>query len=136
MVPRLLGRCRLPGSSEARNSWQPYRRGGKLDLQVTTLVNDTVIGSGSTAQLDRTFGEVVSYAARGAALVPGDIIGSGRTCTLVEHRNPAALESSPGWRHDGGVVTLRVEGLGATPTPARINPSARAPSTRGAARGR
>src|SRR6202047_1112816 len=31
---------------------EPYRRDGKLSLEVTALVNDTVIGSGSTAQMD------------------------------------------------------------------------------------
>lgn len=116
---------------------EPYRRNGKLDLRVTASVNDTVIGSGSTAQMDWTFGEVISYASRGVTLVPGDVIGSGTvpTCTLVEHLDPAALESFPGWLHDGDVVTLRVEGLGETrqtvrasgaphPLAARPNPDA------------
>lgn len=98
---------------------EPYRRPslpGRLDLRVTALVNDTVIGSGSAAQMDWTFGEVISYASRGVTLRPGDVIGSGTvpTCTLVEHLNPTALESFPGWLHDGDVVTLRVQGLGET----------------------
>ena len=127
---------------------EPYRRDGKLDLHVTALVNDTVIGSGSTAQMDWTFGEVISYVSRGVTLRPGDVIGSGTvpTCTLVEHLNPAALESFPGWLHDGDVVTLRVQGLGETrqtvragaaphPLPARPNPDAApaAPRVNGAA---
>jgi 2-keto-4-pentenoate hydratase/2-oxohepta-3-ene-1,7-dioic acid hydratase in catechol pathway len=95
---------------------EPYRHDGRLDLQVTALVNGAVIGSGSTAQMDWTFGEVISYASRGVTLTPGDVIGSGTvpTCTLVEHLNPAALDSFPGWLHDGDVVTLRVQGLGET----------------------
>ncbi|HWS91268.1 MAG TPA: fumarylacetoacetate hydrolase family protein, partial [Mycobacterium sp.] len=116
---------------------EPYRRDGKLDLQVTALVNDTVIGSGSTAQMDWTFGEVISYVSRGVTLTPGDVIGSGTvpTCTLVEHLSPAALDSFPGWLHDGDVVTLQVQGLGETrqtvragsaphPLAARPNPDA------------
>jgi 2-keto-4-pentenoate hydratase/2-oxohepta-3-ene-1,7-dioic acid hydratase in catechol pathway/glyoxylase-like metal-dependent hydrolase (beta-lactamase superfamily II) len=119
---------------------EPYRRPsypGRLDLRVTALVNDTVIGSGSTAQMDWTFGEVISYVSRGVTLTAGDVIGSGTvpTCTLVEHLNPAALESFPGWLHDGDVVTLRVQGLGETrqtvrasgpphPLAARPNPDA------------
>lgn len=119
---------------------EPYRHPsdpGKLDLRVTALVNDKVIGSGSTAQMDWTFGEVISYASRGVTLNPGDIIGSGTvpTCTLVEHLNPTALESFPGWLHDGDVVTLQVQGLGETrqtvrasgaphALPARPNPDA------------
>jgi 2-keto-4-pentenoate hydratase/2-oxohepta-3-ene-1,7-dioic acid hydratase in catechol pathway/glyoxylase-like metal-dependent hydrolase (beta-lactamase superfamily II) len=122
---------------------EPYRRDGKLSLQVTALVNETVIGSGSTAQMDWTFGEVISYASRGVTLTPGDVIGSGTvpTCTLVEHLNPAALESFPGWLHDGDVVTLQVQGLGETrqtvrasraphPLAARPNPDAAPAATR------
>ena len=95
---------------------EPYRRDGKLSLQVTALVNDTVIGSGSTGQMDWSFGEVISYASRGVTLRPGDVFGSGTvpTCTLVEHLSLTALESFPGWLHDGDVVTLRVQGLGET----------------------
>src|SRR6201991_845370 len=95
---------------------EPYRREGKLDLQVSALVNDNVIGSGSTAQMDWSFGEVISYVSRGVPLAPGDVIGSGTvpTCTLVEHLSLGGLESSPGWLRDGDVVTLRVQGLGET----------------------
>jgi 2-keto-4-pentenoate hydratase/2-oxohepta-3-ene-1,7-dioic acid hydratase in catechol pathway len=118
---------------------ESYRRDGKLDLQVTALVNDAVIGSGSTAQMDWSFGELISYVSRGVTLRPGDVIGSGTvpTCTLAEHLSPTALESFPGWLHDGDVVTLKVQGLGETrqtvrasgaphPLPARPNPDATA----------
>lgn len=121
---------------------EAYRRDGRLDLRATALVNDTVIGSGSTAQMDWSFGEVISYASRGVTLVPGDVVGSGTvpTCTLVEHLDPAALDSFPGWLHVGDVVTLRVQGLGETrqtvrasaaphPLAARPNPDA-APAAR------
>ncbi len=133
---------------------EPYRRDGKLSLQVTALVNETVIGSGSTGTMDWTFGEVISYASRGVMLHPGDVFGSGTvpTCTLVEHLTKP--ESFPGWLCDGDVVTLRVEGLGETrqtvrsspvpfplaprpnpataPAPPRVNPApAKVPYTRG-----
>lgn len=121
---------------------EPYRRDGKLSLQVTALVNDEVIGSGSTAQMDWSFAEVIAYASRGVMLTPGDIVGSGTvpTCTLVEHLDPTAPESFRGWLHDGDVVTLKVQGLGETrqtvrkspapqPLPARPNPDA-APAAR------
>jgi 2-keto-4-pentenoate hydratase/2-oxohepta-3-ene-1,7-dioic acid hydratase in catechol pathway/glyoxylase-like metal-dependent hydrolase (beta-lactamase superfamily II) len=93
-----------------------YRQEGKLSLQVSALVNDTEIGSGSTGQMDWSFGEVISYASRGVTLRPGDVFGSGTvpTCTLVEHLSLTALETFPGWLHDGDVVTLRVQGLGET----------------------
>src|ERR1700752_77870 len=116
---------------------EPYRRDGTLDLQVTALVNDTVIGSGSTAQMDWSFGEVIAYISRGVTLRPGDVIGSGTvpTCTLVEHLSLTDLAKFPGWLRDGDVVTLQVQGLGETrqtvrasdaphPLPARPNPDA------------
>lgn len=134
---------------------EPFRRDGRLHLQVRAMVNDTVIGAGSTGTMDWTFGEVISYASRGVMLCPGDVIGSGTvpTCTLVEHLPKG--DAFPGWLRDGDVVTLEVEGLGetrqtvrsspapfpleprpnpaSTPAPARINPAARphVPYTRG-----
>ncbi len=135
---------------------EEYRCDGKLDLQVTASVNDRVIGSGSTPQMDWSFGEVISYVSRGVQLTPGDVIGSGTvpTCTLVEHLSMTELESFPGWLRDGDVVTLRVQGLGesrqtvrasspphrlaprpnpeAAPAPNRVNRApARVPYTRG-----
>jgi 2-keto-4-pentenoate hydratase/2-oxohepta-3-ene-1,7-dioic acid hydratase in catechol pathway len=116
---------------------EPYRRDGKLRLAVTALVNDEVIGSGSTAQMDWSFAEVISYVSRGVMLTPGDVVGSGTvpTCTLVEHLDASEPEAFRGWLHDGDVVTLSVQGLGETrqtvrktpapqPLPARPNPDA------------
>jgi 2-keto-4-pentenoate hydratase/2-oxohepta-3-ene-1,7-dioic acid hydratase in catechol pathway/glyoxylase-like metal-dependent hydrolase (beta-lactamase superfamily II) len=116
---------------------EPYHRDGKLSLEVSALVNDTVIGAGSTAAMDWSFAEVIAYASRGVMLRPGDVFGSGTvpTCTLVEHLDAAAPESFRGWLHDGDVVTLKVQGLGETrqtvrrtpapqPLPARPNPDA------------
>jgi len=91
-----------------------YFSGDTLSLDVTALVNDEAIGSGSTAQMDWSFAEVISYASRGVELRPGDVFGSGTVpgCTLVEHfsiHDPSAFR---GWLHAGDVVTLRAEGLG------------------------
>ncbi len=76
---------------------EAFRTDGKLSLQVTALVNDKVIGSGSTAQMDWSFAEIISYASRGVTLTPGDVFGSGTvpTCTLVEHLSLAALGIVP-----------------------------------------
>lgn len=46
---------------------EPYRRDGKLSLEVTARVNDEVIGSGSTEQMDWSFAEVIAYVSRGDA---------------------------------------------------------------------
>ncbi|GBE64736.1 bifunctional 2-hydroxyhepta-2,4-diene-1,7-dioate isomerase/cyclase/dehydrase [Mycobacterium sp. MFM001] len=101
---------------------QPYRRDGKLSLDVTAMVNGAVVGSGSTGTMDWSFGEVISYASRGVMLYPGDVFGSGTvpTCTLVEH---LAGPQFPGWLHDGDVVTLRVQGLGETRQTVRNTPA-------------
>jgi 2-keto-4-pentenoate hydratase/2-oxohepta-3-ene-1,7-dioic acid hydratase in catechol pathway/glyoxylase-like metal-dependent hydrolase (beta-lactamase superfamily II) len=100
---------------------QPYCRDGKLSLDVTAMVNDSVIGSGSTGTMDWSFGEIISYASRGVTLAPGDVFGSGTvpTCTLIEHLSLSALslsapESSLDWLRDGDVVTLQVQALGET----------------------
>jgi 2-keto-4-pentenoate hydratase/2-oxohepta-3-ene-1,7-dioic acid hydratase in catechol pathway len=104
---------------------EPFRRDGKLGLEVTALVNDAVIGAGSTASMDWSFGEVISYASRGVVLTPGDVFGSGTvpTCTLVEHLDPSALQSFRGWLQDGDVVTLKVQGLGETRQTVRKTPA-------------
>src|SRR6202162_5860607 len=116
----------------------PYRRDGRLGLAVTALVNDHEIGSGTTGDMDWSFGEVISYASRGVTLHPGDVIGSGTvpTCTLIEHLDLTAPDAFRGWLHDGDTVTLRVVGLGQNrptvratprplPLPARSNPDAK-----------
>jgi 2-keto-4-pentenoate hydratase/2-oxohepta-3-ene-1,7-dioic acid hydratase in catechol pathway/glyoxylase-like metal-dependent hydrolase (beta-lactamase superfamily II) len=104
---------------------EPYFANGRLDLEVIALVNDKVIGTGSTSAMDWTFAEVISYASRGVPLRAGDVFGSGTvpTCTLIEHLdagNPAAFG---GWLHDGDVVTLRVRGLGETRQTVRATPA-------------
>ncbi|RDH75093.1 MBL fold metallo-hydrolase [Mycolicibacterium moriokaense] len=95
---------------------EPHFADGRLDLEVTALVNDEVVGTGSTKTMDWTFAQVISYASRGVPLRPGDVFGSGTvpTCTLVEHLSIAEPTSFRGWLHDGDVVTLRVAGLGET----------------------
>lgn len=100
----------------------PFSRDGRLNLEVTALVNDTVVGSGSTGTMDWTFGEVISYISRGVPLRPGDVIGSGTvpTCTLVEH---LTKPSFPGWLRDGDEVRLQVQALGETRQTVRASPA-------------
>lgn len=117
---------------------ESHRIDGKLALPVRATVNGDLIGSGTTGDMDWTFGEIIAYASRGVSLVPGDVFGSGTvpTCCLVEGLNISDLGSFRGWLHDGDVVTLTVEGLGETrqtvretprpnPLPARHNPDQR-----------
>lgn len=93
---------------------EPYRRNGGLSLHATAIVNDVILGLGSTEAMDWSFAEIISYASRGVPLTPGDVFGSGTvpTCTLLEHLDPEAPQAFPGWLCDGDVVTLQVQGLG------------------------
>jgi len=103
---------------------EPYCRDGRLSLHATAIVNDVIVGMGSTGSMDWSFGEIISYASRGVPLTPGDVIGSGTvpTCTLVEHLDPVAPQSFPGWLGDGDVVTLQVQGLGEVRQTVRVSP--------------
>ena len=112
---------------------EQYFADGRLDLEVTALVNDEVIGSGSTSAMDWTFAEVISYASRGVSLRAGDVFGSGTvpTCTLIEHLDAADPAAFRGWLHDGDVVTLRVRGLGEIRQTVRATPCTRTHSHTG-----
>ena len=78
---------------------EPYRRDGKLSLYATALVNDEVIGSGSTAQMDWSFAEShrLRLARRNAQ--------SGRCFRL---RNGADLHAGRTPRPDGAGVFPRL----------------------------
>lgn len=104
---------------------EPYHREGRLSLHATAIVNDVIVGMGSTGAMDWSFAEIISYVSRGVPLTPGDVIGSGTvpTCTLIEHLDPAAPQAFPGWLTDGDVVTLQVQGLGEIRQTVRAGPA-------------
>ncbi len=52
---------------------------GRLDLRMTVWLNGEQIGTDTLASTAWTFEQMLVYASRGTALVPGDLIGSG-TC--------------------------------------------------------
>lgn len=94
---------------------EPYRRGGRLAMELTAEVNGQRLTSGRLDEMDWTFSEVLAYASRGVDLRPGDVVGSGTVpggC-LLEH-----LDTTPDaytrWLRPGDVVSLRGEGLGET----------------------
>jgi 2-keto-4-pentenoate hydratase/2-oxohepta-3-ene-1,7-dioic acid hydratase in catechol pathway len=59
---------------------EQYRdESGRLDLQMTVWLNGEQIGTDTLASAAWTFEQMLVYASRGTALVPGDVIGSG-TC--------------------------------------------------------
>jgi 2-keto-4-pentenoate hydratase/2-oxohepta-3-ene-1,7-dioic acid hydratase in catechol pathway len=88
---------------------------GRLTIDVGAAVNGEKVGGGSTAGMDWTFGEVVSFCSRGVDLRPGDVIGSGTIpgACLFEH-----LRGDPAqygrWLKPGDVVSLYGPELGRT----------------------
>jgi 2-keto-4-pentenoate hydratase/2-oxohepta-3-ene-1,7-dioic acid hydratase in catechol pathway len=93
---------------------EQYRDGeGRLDLQMTVWLNGEEMGSDTLASTAWTFEQMLVYASRGTALVPGDVIGSG-TCGggclgelwgRSDPRNPAPLGP-------GDVVRMSVGHIG------------------------
>jgi 2-keto-4-pentenoate hydratase/2-oxohepta-3-ene-1,7-dioic acid hydratase in catechol pathway len=92
----------------------PYRTAdGFLDLTMRAYINDELLGEDSLANMAWTFEELISYASRGAAVGPGDLLASG-TChrgCLTEIWGRAGQRVPPPLV-PGDVVTLEVEGLG------------------------
>ncbi|MFC5064626.1 fumarylacetoacetate hydrolase family protein [Actinomycetospora atypica] len=106
---------------------EPYRREGRLDVEVTAHVNDREIARGSLALADWSFGELLAFVSRGTELRPGDVIASGTVpggC-LLEHLDTDDPAAFTGWLEAGDVVSLRSPVLGGTrqlvcPSPAPV----------------
>jgi 2-keto-4-pentenoate hydratase/2-oxohepta-3-ene-1,7-dioic acid hydratase in catechol pathway len=92
---------------------EPHRDCDRFDLRMTASVNGNELGSDTLASMAWSFEELVHFAARGAWIAPGDVIGSG-TCgsgCLFElwGRNQA---KDPPPLLPGDEVRLEVEGIG------------------------
>jgi 2-keto-4-pentenoate hydratase/2-oxohepta-3-ene-1,7-dioic acid hydratase in catechol pathway len=95
---------------------EPYRRDGRLVLELSATVNDEELTRGTLAQMDWTFGELLAYISRGTDLPPGAVIGSGTVpggC-LLEHVDTPELGDFTRWLQPGDVVGLSGVGLGET----------------------
>ena len=86
---------------------------GRLDLRMTVWLNGEEMGTDTLASTAWTFEQMLVYASRGTALVPGDVVGSG-TCGggclgelwgRSDPRNPSPLGP-------GDVVRMTVEHIG------------------------
>jgi 2-keto-4-pentenoate hydratase/2-oxohepta-3-ene-1,7-dioic acid hydratase in catechol pathway len=111
---------------------EPYRQGDRLDLTATAYINDVELGGDTFANMAWSFEELVAFAARGAWIAPGDVIGSG-TCgggCLFElwGRNQG---KTPPPLQPGDEVRLEVAGIGTLtnsigapqPGPADVSPA-------------
>ena len=86
---------------------------GLLDLTMRAWINGDLLGEDSLANCAFTFEELISFASRGAAVAPGDLLASG-TCQrgcLAEIWGRAGQRVPPPLV-PGDVVTLEVEGIG------------------------
>jgi 2-keto-4-pentenoate hydratase/2-oxohepta-3-ene-1,7-dioic acid hydratase in catechol pathway len=95
---------------------EPFRRNGRLSIELSAFVNDREITRGTLDQADWTFGEILSYVSRGVDLVPGDVVGSGTVpggC-LFEHTTVDTRNVPASWLCVGDVVRLQGDGLGST----------------------
>jgi 2-keto-4-pentenoate hydratase/2-oxohepta-3-ene-1,7-dioic acid hydratase in catechol pathway len=90
-----------------------YREGDRLNLRLAAYVNRWELGSDSLASMAWSFPELVHFAARGAWIAPGDVIGSG-TCgggCLFELWGRNQAQEPPPLK-PGDEVRLEVEGIG------------------------
>jgi 2-keto-4-pentenoate hydratase/2-oxohepta-3-ene-1,7-dioic acid hydratase in catechol pathway len=93
---------------------EPYRRNGRLDLEMTVFVNGVRLGGDRLGNMSWSFEEMLSYASRGAWLRAGDVIASGTCATgaLAETWGRTG-QILPRPLDPGDVVTMVVEGIGA-----------------------
>jgi 2-keto-4-pentenoate hydratase/2-oxohepta-3-ene-1,7-dioic acid hydratase in catechol pathway len=111
---------------------------GFLDLTMRAWINGDLLGEDSLANMAFTFEELISFASRGSAVAPGDLLASGtcqRGCLTEIWGRTGELLPPP--LKPGDVVTLEVEGIGTVrneitePAPCPPVPRARRGQPRG-----
>jgi len=92
---------------------EPLREGHGFALEMTVSVDGRRHGGGTAADIYWSFGEMIAYASRGAAVLPGDIIGSGTVGTgcILELSN-LGLGDEFDWLRPGNEVELTIEQIG------------------------
>lgn len=92
-----------------KDELEPYRVGGRFDLEMTAKVNGEVLSKGNFKDIYYTFGDMIERASQDVTLYPGDIIGSGTVgfgC-LMELGSEVHR-----WLEPGDEVELTITGLG------------------------
>lgn len=96
---------------------KPGHTGNNYDLKMKCLVNGVEVSSGSVADMDWTFAEIIERCAYGADVLPGDVIGSGTVGTgcFLELNGTGLLSDpnfKPQWLQPGDIVEMEITGLG------------------------
>jgi fumarylacetoacetate (FAA) hydrolase len=91
--------------------------GNSYDLKMKCLVNGIEVSSGSVADMDWTFAEIIERCAYGVDVLPGDVIGSGTVGTgcFLELNGTGLLSDpnfKPQWLQPGDIVEMEITGLG------------------------
>jgi len=96
---------------------KPGHTGNSYDLQMKCFVNGVEVSSGTVADMDWTFAEIIERCAYGTDILPGDVIGSGTVGTgcFLELNGTGLLNDpsfKPQWLQPGDVVEMEITGLG------------------------
>lgn len=96
-------------------------RGDGFDLRMRAFHNERLVSEGNLRDMSWTFGEILERASYGAALYPGDVIGSGAVGTgcFLELNGTWDLGARamgqtavPVWLQPGDAISLEIERLG------------------------
>ena len=96
---------------------KPGHVGNAYKLNMKCWVNGLEVSSGSVADMDWTFAEIIERCAYGVDILPGDVIGSGTVGTgcFLELNGTGLLNDpsyTPQWLQEGDVVEMEITGLG------------------------
>ncbi len=102
--------------------------GNAYNLSMKCWVNGVEVSSGSVADMDWTFAEIIERCAYGVDILPGDVIGSGTVGTgcFLELNGTGLLNDpsyKPQWLQEGDVVEMEITGLGRLSNTIRKEPT-------------
>lgn len=91
--------------------------GNAYNLSMSCWVNGKLVSSGTMADMDWTFAEIIERCSYGADVLPGDVIGSGTVGTgCFLELNGTGLLNHPNyqsqWLQPGDIVEMEITGLG------------------------
>jgi fumarylacetoacetate (FAA) hydrolase len=107
---------------------KPGHIGNAYNLSMKCWVNGVEVSSGSVADMDWTFAEIIERCAYGVDILPGDVIGSGTVGTgcFLELNGTGLLNDpsfKPQWLQEGDVVEMEITGLGRLSNTIRKEPT-------------